>query len=71
MCAGISIIDNNLSRNGVEYEVANGESIANLGELRCAVMTVGSMIPNRIIFQIADVRKPPLSISGCSVIGYD
>ena len=31
LCTGISIVDNDLSRGGVEYEVANGESIANLG----------------------------------------
>ena len=49
LCTGISIIENDLSRNGVEYEVANGESIVNLGERRCEVMTVGSMIPKRII----------------------
>ena len=45
LCTGISIVENDLSRGGVEYEVANGESIANLGERRCQVMTVGSMIP--------------------------
>ena len=48
LCTGISIIENDLSRNGVEYEVANGESIANLGGRRCEVMTVGSMIPKRL-----------------------
>ena len=55
----------------VEYEIANGESIANLGESRCEVMTVGSMIPKRIIFQIADVHKPLVSISAFSDMGYD
>ena len=32
LCPGITIIENDLCKNGVEYEVANGESIANLGE---------------------------------------
>ena len=45
LSTGISIIENDLSRNGAEYEVANGESIAILGERRCEVMTVGIMIP--------------------------
>ena len=30
--SGISIVDNELSKSGVEYEVSNGESIANLVE---------------------------------------
>ena len=29
------------------------------------------MIPNRIVFQIADVHKPLLSITACSDMGYD
>ena len=62
-CQGIIIVENDLSRNGIEYEVAISESIANLGERRCQVMTVGSMAPKRIVFQIADIHKPLLSIS--------
>ena len=71
LCTGISIVDNDLSRGGVEYEVANGESIASLGERRCQVMTVGSMIPKQITFQVADVHKPLLSITACSDLGFD
>ena len=71
LCPGISIIDNDLSKNGVEYEVANGESIGNMCERRCQVMTVGSMAPKRIVLQVADVHKPLLSITPCSDMGYD
>ena len=71
LCPGIPILENDLSRNGIEYEVANSESIANLGEKRCQVITVGSMSPKMIIFQIADVHKPLLSITACSDMGYD
>ena len=71
LCPGIQIMENDLSRNGVEYEVANGESIANLGEKRCQVMTIGSMSPKKIVFQIADVHKPLLSVTACSDMGYD
>ena len=71
LCPGITISDNDLSRNGVEYEVAHGESIANFGERRCQVLTVGSMVPERIVFQVADVHKPLLSITACSDMGYD
>ena len=34
-------------------------------------MTIGSMIPKRIVLQIADVHKPLLSIIACSGMGYD
>ena len=51
--------------------MANGESIANIGERRCQVMTVGSMAPKRIVFQNTDVHKPLLSITACSDMGYD
>ena len=71
LCPGIQIMENDLSRNGVENEVANGESIANLGEKRCQVMTIGSMSPKKIVFQIADVHKPLLSVTACSDMGYD
>ena len=71
LCPGIQIMENDLSRNGVEYEVANGESIANLGEKRSQVMTIGSRSPKKIVFQIADVHKPLLSVTACSDMGYD
>ena len=71
LCSGIPILDNDLSKNAVEYEVANGESIANLGERQCQVMTIGSMTPKRIVFQVADVHKPLLSITACLDMGYD
>ena len=70
-CPGIRIHEKDLSLNGVEYEVANGEAISNLGERRCEVMTLGSMIPKRITFRIADVHKPLLSVSECSDMGND
>ena len=60
-----------MSRHGIAYEVANGESIANLGEKRCQVMTIGIMSPKKIVFQIADVYKPLLSVTACSDMGYD
>ena len=44
LCPGICIINNRLSRKGVEYEVANGAHILNLGERRCEMMTIGSKI---------------------------
>jgi hypothetical protein len=71
LCEGISILQNRLSREGVEYEVANGAHIPNLGERRCEMMTVGSSVCKSIVFQVADVHKPLLSISGCADMGFD
>jgi hypothetical protein len=34
-------------------------------------MTIGSMSPKKIVFQIADVHKPLLSVTACSDMGYD
>ena len=71
LCTGIPIVDNVFSKSGTEYEVANGDSIPNLGERRCEVMTVGSLAPKLIVFQIADVHKPLLSVTACSDMGFD
>ena len=70
-CENIEVEETELSRSGAEYEVANGATIPNLGERRCEVMTVGSLQPKRITFQVADVHKPLLSISGCADMGFD
>ena len=68
ICEGIDVMENELSHNGAEYEVANGPTIPNLGERKCEVMTVGSQ---RFTFQVADVRKTMLSISGCADMSFD
>ena len=57
ICEGIDIAENDFSRHGAEYEVANGATIPNLGERKCEVMTVGSLQAKRITFQFADVHK--------------
>ena len=45
--------------------------LPNLGEGRCEMMTRGSRSCKRIVFQVADVHKPQLSISGCADMGFD
>ena len=52
-------------------EVANVATTPNLGERKCEVMTVGSLQAKRITFQVADVHKPLLSISGCADMRFD
>ena len=71
MCRGIAIRPNALSAIGFEYEVANGQTIPNVGERHCLMMTEGSRMQKRIIFQCADVHKPLLSISRVADMGYE
>ena len=69
MCTGIPIHRSSCS-HGAEYEVANGETIPNQGERRCHMMTLGSTTAKSIVFQVADVHKPLLSISRCADMGF-
>ena len=59
------------SRNKMAYEVANGESIPNLGERPCIIRTPGSWQERKITFQVADVHKPLLSISRAADAGFN
>ena len=70
LCRGIPIVDSAGPRAGLEYKVANGDGLPNLGERRCLLMTLGSSTAKRIVFQVADVHKPLLSISRCADMGF-
>jgi hypothetical protein len=59
------------SLNGMEYEVASGESIPNLGERRCEMWTEGAAFPKAITMQVADIHKALLSLSRCADMGYE
>ena len=50
-------------KKGAEYEVANGNSIFNMGERRCIVGTDHSHAVNRIDLQVTEVHKPLLSVA--------
>ena len=69
ICSNIPITRSSCS-HGAEYEVANGETIPNQGERRCHMMTLGSASAKSIVFQVADVHKPLLSISRCADMGF-
>jgi hypothetical protein len=71
MSPHISLLENELSRSGMEYEVANGAGLPNMGEKRCVMMTENSTLGKRIIFQCADVHKALLSVSRCADLGYE
>ena len=70
LCSCISITKSSTS-HGAEYEVANGQTLPNLGERRCQMMTIGSASAKKIVFQVADVHKPLLSISRCADLGFN
>ena len=65
------IIPSFQSKNEMEYEVANGASIPNLGERRCLMLTPGAQEVKRITFQVANVHKPLLSVTRAADAGYD
>eukprot|EP00974_Lingulodinium_polyedra_P057220 5504892-Lingulodinium_polyedra.AAC.1 len=70
MCADIPVQESQKQRECMEYEVANGETIANEGERRCLLMTMGAKTPKKIVFQVADVHKALLSITRVADAGY-
>ena len=69
ICSNIVVHQSSCS-HGAEYEVANGQSLPNLGERRCLLMSLGSTVAKSITFQVADVHKPLLSVSRCADMGF-
>ena len=62
MASSVPIQDSAASLAGKEYEVANGESIVNLGEKRCLLQNEGGS-EKLLTLQVCDVHKPLLSVS--------
>ena len=71
LCPSIPIMASLQSLRGMEYEVANGESIPNLGERRCLMWTEDGSSVKHINMQVADVHKALLSLSRCADMGYE
>ena len=67
----ILLLESAASRSGLEYEVANGQGLPNVGEKKCIMMTENSSLPKRITFQCADVHKPLMSVSRVADLGYE
>ena len=64
VCAGAMLHWTN--RVGVEYEIANGDTLANLGERRCMMKTKEDDSDDsafEMAFQVVDVNKPLLSVT--------
>ena len=71
LCKGIAITPSLQSLACLEYEVANKQTIPNLGERKCLVWTDGLSVPRPMNIQVADVHKPLLSLSRCADMGYE
>ena len=71
MADSIPIMPSLASLRGMEYEVANGQSIPNLGERRCLVWTERATDVKRMTMQMADVHKGLLSLSRCADMGFE
>ena len=71
MLSSIKLEQNDASRRGEEYKVANGCTIPVEGEKRSIMMTIGSMIPKGIVFQVSNVHKPLLSVGSMADAGFD
>jgi hypothetical protein len=59
------------SLRSMEYEVADGRGIPNLGERRCIMWTENANEPRKINLQVADVHKALLSLSRCADMGFE
>ena len=68
---GIKVTPSEMSKMEGEYEVANAESLPNLGERHLAIWTEGSETPKHLCMQVAEVHKPLLSLSRCADLGYE
>ena len=70
MCSHIAIQPSEQSRAGVEYQVASGLDIPNLGERHCDIFADGNARSMLMHFQVADVHKPLLSLSKAADMGF-
>ena len=70
-CSSIPTVSSNQSKAGMSYEVADGNKNPNLGERKCLMLTPGCHFPKKIIFQVADVHKPLLSVTRAADAGFD
>ena len=55
---------------GVEYEVASGKAVPNLGEKHCEIYCEGATSSMLMHFQVADIHRPLLSLSRAADQGF-
>ena len=67
----ISIVPSVQSERGLLYEVANNQTIPNLGERRLEMWTDKGVAPRLMAVQVVDVHKALLSSSRCAGAGFE
>ena len=70
LCGNIKLHESAGSKAGVEYEVASGKAILNLGERRCEIYCEGAGNSMMMHFQVADIHRPLLSLSRAADQGF-
>ena len=68
---GIPLLPSVAVLRGMEYEVASGKSIPNLGERRCLVWMENATEVKRMNMQVADVQKGLFRLSRCADLGFE
>ena len=70
LCASITLRESVASKAGVEYEVASGKAVPNLGERHCEIFCEGAGSSTMMHFQVADIHRPLLSLSRAADQGF-
>ena len=70
LCNNIKLRESVGSKAGVEYEVASGKAVKNLGERHCEVYCEGAGNSMMMHFQVADIHRPLLSLSRAADQGF-
>ena len=70
-CEKMKIYPSMQSERGLQYEVANAQTLPCLGERRLEVWSEGAESAKSMAIQVADVHKPLLSLSKCADMGFE
>ena len=70
LCSNIQFRESAASKAGVEYEVASGNLVSNLGERHCEIFHDGAGSSMMMQFQVADIHRPLLSRSRAADQGF-
>jgi len=70
LCSNITLRESEASKAGVEYEVASGKAVPNLGERHCEIFCEGAGSSMMMHFQVADIHRPLLSLSRAADQGF-
>ena len=70
LCPNIRLMESEASYAGVEYEVASGKAVPNLGERHCELFCEGAASSMMMHFHVADIHRPLLSLSRAADQGF-